>query len=90
MIIRCETYLINLDKEKIGIEEGEFRCPFFFDSDSIETLRPALDEDNEFTKESIVGFKSGDEHKINVDFKKLVKLIWLDTGVKINILDENS
>ena len=41
------------------------------------------------TKDTIVIFCSGDEHILDIDFKELVKIVYLDNGIKIKVLDAN-
>jgi hypothetical protein len=90
MIIRCNTVLVDKKLEALDIGQEPVYCPIYINTESIESIRPALDEDLNKTENSIVVFQSGDEHELDVDFKTLIKTIYLDNGLKIINLNANS
>lgn len=80
----------KLDKQADFTEE-EIRCPYWFLSEDIVAIRPAIDDEGDLTKQSVVELRngSGDYLKIDVPYEKLVE-IWINDGHKSVDLSENS
>ncbi len=91
MILKCNSFVVRVDEqdalESMGLKTDnleETLCPYYLDLEDVSTVRASLDDDGIPNSNSYVLTKGAyEEVRVDVSHERLVKLVWLDQGIKI-------